>query len=123
MKKILFTLAIYLLTSSSAFASGKLSLTGNYYTLDKRPLPAVGFNTYEDTGLGFALDTYLGMGIAPRHNYPDVYWWVARADIAIPVTEDVTISAGATFRLSDQEWIGVEDESNVHVKAVIKLWE
>lgn len=123
MKKLLLTLTIYLLTSSSAFASGKLSLTGNYYTQDKRSLPAVGLSSYEDTGFGFAFDTFLGAGIAPRHNYPDVYWLVTRADVAIPVTEDVTISAGVTLRLSEQEWIGVEDESNVHAKLTVSLWE
>lgn len=114
--------AFLLLVSTNLFASGKITLNGNYFTKTERTLPSVGVNSYEDTGLGFAVDTYVGTGIAPRYNWPDVYWWVARADVVFPLSENLTISGGATLRMSEQEWIGVEDESNIHVKVSYKIW-
>lgn len=114
--------ALLMLFASNLFASGKFSLSGNYYTKDAKTLPSISINSFEDTGLGFFVDSYLGTGIAPRHNWPDVYWWVARADAVVPLSENLSIAAGATLRMSEQEWIGVEDESNVHVKLSYKIW-
>lgn len=114
--------ALLMLFASNLFASGKFSLAGNYYTKDAKTLPSISVSSFEDTGLGFFVDTYLGTGIAPRHNWPDVYWWVARADAVVPLSENLSIAAGATLRMSEQEWIGVEDESNVHVKLSYRIW-
>lgn len=118
MKKVLFSLLI----AGNVFASGKLSILGNYYTKENKTMPAAGFNVYENTGLGFFIDGYLGTGIAPRYNWPDVYWWVAKADAVLPFSDDVLFSIGATLKLSNQEWVGVEDESNIHAKLTFKLW-
>lgn len=125
MRNLILTALVLLglIISGDVFASGKLQLTGNYFTKDGRALPSAGISAYEHVLMGIYYDGFLGFGVAPRHNYPDVYWMTFRQDLSVPVTDIFSISAGVTFRYSDQEWIGLEDESNVHVKAVFKLWE
>lgn len=120
MKKFILSAILY---TSAAFPVGKLQLTGNYFTKDGRSLPAVGMSVYEPVMFGMYYDGFMGFGVAPRHSWPDVYWMTFRNDVSVPISSMVSISGGFTFRFSDQEWIGLEDESNLHVKLVAKLWD
>jgi hypothetical protein len=120
MKKLFLLLC---LIPTLASASGKFHITGNYFTKDGKAFPATGVSVYEPLFLGLNYDGFIGFGVAPRHNWPDVYWMTLRNDLSLALTKNISLSVGATIRLSDQEWIGLEDESNVHCKLVVQLWE
>lgn len=117
MKKLL----LGLLLSVNCFAGGKLHLNGNYYTGHGKTLPTAGISVWEYLGLGIFYDGYYGVGISPREAMPNVYWLVNRHDIGT-YFGPVGVSVGATVRLSEQEFIGTEDESNVHLKLSYELW-
>lgn len=119
MKKILSL--IILLASSQCLPTGKLNLSGGYFTEHDKMLPQAGISVWEPVASGLFYDGYSGFGVSPRHALPNVYWVVSRHDFGMEF-KPFTVSAGVTLRLSDQEFIGSENESNLHVKFVTTLW-
>lgn len=118
MKKLVLALSFICM---NIYASGKLTVSPNYYLKTKEILPQVGVSAYEPLFLGLFYDGYIGAGIAPSTNYPQTAWLTTRHDLGQDF-DGLKISVGVTLTASTKERYTGEDESNVHIRMSYGLW-
>lgn len=94
--KALSFLAI-LLFSATVFASGKISLQGNWYDSGKNVKPMVGFGVYEKLVKNAYLNAWTGYGVQPLEIKDDVNWYVAKAQVDMRFNK-LTVAPGVQYK-------------------------
>ncbi len=116
MKNLMFVLLVALMPFS-AFASGKLTMNGNYYKADGDLKPSVGLAIYEPLAPGFvAYNGWLGLGGEYRKR--DFEWASTKHMIEFYINK-VTIGAGFMLEYDRKDKQIVD---SLVVKAEYKLW-
>lgn len=112
------TFLITLLLSAACYASGKLSVQGNWYDDGKEVRPMVGFNVYEKLAKRLAVNSWVGYGNQFLETHQDVNWFVAKAQLDMSMKR-VTVSPGISYKaLPDDNFHDVIP----YLKLDLQLW-
>lgn len=116
-------LGMTLFLSSLCFASGRLSLEGDYYLNGQEALPKAGISIHENLGfLGLHYGQWTGVGMAPKTgSTPDVLWATSRHDLEWYYGQ-WGVAAGFTYRHATQPGVDLLADHDVHVKLMYTLW-
>lgn len=120
MKLKLFFLAIFTLLSVNCFASGKISVQGNYFWQSKQWFPQVGLSVYERlVGNTLAYESWTGGGGQDFELHPDIRWYTTKQDLVLNLGHNLALAGGVQI-----SYIRPYNEfnNNAHVKLSVKLW-
>lgn len=84
--------------SASCYASGKLSVQGNFYDDGQQVRPMVGLSVYEKISKRLAFNGWAGYGNQFLETRNDVDWLVAKAQLDMNMKR-LTVSPGVQYKV------------------------
>jgi hypothetical protein len=111
-------LFLFLTLSTTAMASGKITIQPNFWLKEDKVTPTIGFGIYEPIIKGhLAYNGWTGYGEQPQE-ITDAHWFTSKHDIDI-YWDKLTISPGFTaiYILPYKKF-----QQNVHVKLGFQVW-
>lgn len=120
--RILFTILLALSLSTMAFASGKISIQGNYFGTESKDIkPMAGFGVYEKVARNLYVNSWLGYGAQPlEHRASDLDWFVAKAQLDLRMNR-LTVSPGVQYKYVKDANVNIQD-TIPFVKLDYQLW-
>lgn len=116
--KVFFSILATLLFATTVFASGKLSVQGNWYEEGKAVRPTIGFSVYEKLIGKTYLNAWTGYGTQFLETHDDVNWYIAKAQVDMRFG-NLTASPGLTYKkLVDDHF----DDVIPYFKVDYQLW-
>lgn len=115
-----YLMIMLMLVNVNAFASGKISVQGNYWWQTKQWYPQVGLSVYERlVGNTLAYESWTGGGGQDFETNPDVQWYTTKQDLVLNMGHNLSLSGGVQI-----SYIKPFNDfnNNAHVKMSVKLW-
>ncbi len=119
--KLLISIFV-LIFSMSAFATGKISVQGNYFDQNPKELkPLYGFSVYQKVARNLFVNSWLGYGAQPlEQRASDINWYVGKAQLDFQMNR-LTVAPGVQYKYVKSGDLKIKD-TIPFVKAEFQLW-